>query len=231
MSQGTIKEARRFSTAKSFLRLDHILWWIKGTVSRVFRNFLLSNKKNSFAKFFVHTKIFAKIVWPGIRWLHTINFVLLKYKIKIIFIFSKIECPRGCCQISRWLCGLGVGVLLEHAIFELCYQILYLCDNKKVRETVWACSSWAQVESFEQKRYCRDRKSRDTVPFKASHEQAKQCYDFSFLKGSVSRDFRPPVFFHDSNPSGPLINRLKYFRIRFRFRRNIRSQSSKKFES
>ena len=40
------------------------------------------------------------------------------------------------------------------------------------------------------------------------------------LKGSVSRDFLPP-FFHDSNPSRPLINRLKYFRILFRFRRNI----------
>ena len=28
-------------------------------------------------------------------------------------------------------------------------------------------------------------------------------------------------FFHDSNPSGPLINRLKYFRIQFRFRPDI----------
>ena len=44
-------------------------------------------------------------------------------------------------------------------------------------------------------------------------------------KGSVSQDFRPPVFFHDSDPSRPLIKRLKYFRIRFRFRRDIRSQS------
>ena len=41
------------------------------------------------------------------------------------------------------------------------------------------------------------------------------------FKGSVSRDFRPP-FFHDSYPSGPLINRLKYFRILFfRFLRDI----------
>ena len=38
-----------------------------------------------------------------------------------------------------------------------------------------------------------------------------------YLKGSVSRDFRPP-FFHDSNASGPLINSVKYFRIWFRFR-------------
>ena len=45
------------------------------------------------------------------------------------------------------------------------------------------------------------------------------------LKVSVSRDFRPP-FFEDSNPSGLLINRLKYFRIWFRFCRYIRSQNS-----
>ena len=36
----------------------------------------------------------------------------------------------------------------------------------------------------------------------------------------MSRDFRPP-FFHDSTPFGPLINRLKYFRFRFRFRWEI----------
>ena len=36
----------------------------------------------------------------------------------------------------------------------------------------------------------------------------------------MSRDFWPPVF-HDSNPSRPLINRLKNFRIRFRFHRDI----------
>ena len=43
----------------------------------------------------------------------------------------------------------------------------------------------------------------------------------SFLKGSVSRVFRPS-FFYDSNLSRPLINRLKYFRIRFPFHRDIR---------
>ena len=35
------------------------------------------------------------------------------------------------------------------------------------------------------------------------------------LKGNVSRDFRPS-FFHDSIPSRPLINRIKYFRIHIR---------------
>ena len=38
----------------------------------------------------------------------------------------------------------------------------------------------------------------------------------------MSGDIRPPFFFHDSNTSKPLINRLKYFRIRFRFCQDIR---------
>ena len=37
----------------------------------------------------------------------------------------------------------------------------------------------------------------------------------------MSRDFRP-TFFHDSNPSRPLINRLKCFWIRLQFRWDIR---------
>ena len=45
--------------------------------------------------------------------------------------------------------------------------------------------------------------------------------DGHLLKGSVLRDFWAP-FFHDLNPSRPLINMLKYFRIRFRFRWYIR---------
>ena len=36
----------------------------------------------------------------------------------------------------------------------------------------------------------------------------------------MSQYFRPP-FFHDSNPSRPLINRLKYFRIWFQFCQDI----------
>ena len=46
------------------------------------------------------------------------------------------------------------------------------------------------------------------------------------IKGSVSRDFRPLFLSNDSNPSGPLMNRVNYFRIRFRFHRDILSQSS-----
>ena len=48
------------------------------------------------------------------------------------------------------------------------------------------------------------------------------------LKGSVSWDFRPP-FFHDSTPFGSLINRLRYFRIWFRFRQDIWSQRDQNF--
>ena len=38
-------------------------------------------------------------------------------------------------------------------------------------------------------------------------------------------NWRPLFLFHDSNPSGPLINRPKCFRIIFRFRWDIQSQS------
>ena len=41
------------------------------------------------------------------------------------------------------------------------------------------------------------------------------------VKGCVSRDFRPTFFFMIGTKSRPLINRLKYFRIRFRFRQDI----------
>ena len=37
----------------------------------------------------------------------------------------------------------------------------------------------------------------------------------TFIKGAVSRDFRP-LFFHESNPSG-----LKWFFLKIRFRENI----------
>ena len=40
------------------------------------------------------------------------------------------------------------------------------------------------------------------------------------LKG-VCHEIFDLHFFHDMNPSGPLINRLKYFRIWFQFHRNI----------
>ena len=49
---------------------------------------------------------------------------------------------------------------------------------------------------------------------------------FYSLKG-VCHEIFYLHFFHDSNPSRPMIYRLKHFRIRFRFRWDIRSQSSK----
>jgi hypothetical protein len=42
------------------------------------------------------------------------------------------------------------------------------------------------------------------------------------VKGTVARDFLPLVFFHELTPYGPLILTLKYFRIRFRIRGDIR---------
>ena len=49
----------------------------------------------------------------------------------------------------------------------------------------------------------------------------------SSLTRECGTRFSTSSLFHDSNPSGPLINMLKYFRIEFRLRRDIRSQSSK----
>ena len=42
------------------------------------------------------------------------------------------------------------------------------------------------------------------------------------IKGAVSRDFLTLFFFHESNPSEPLINRLKWFFLKIRFREDIR---------
>ena len=48
------------------------------------------------------------------------------------------------------------------------------------------------------------------------------------IKGTVQRDFRPLVFFHQSNQPWILTNGFKYFQILFRFRRDIRILVSKK---
>ena len=45
------------------------------------------------------------------------------------------------------------------------FAIEYLCENEKFRETVFACSYGAQVESSKQKN---GQKSRDTVPLSLS---------------------------------------------------------------
>ena len=37
------------------------------------------------------------------------------------------------------------------------------------------------------------------------------------LKGAVSRDVLPFFLFHEKKPSGPLINRLKWFCLKIRF--------------
>ena len=59
-----------------------------------------------------------------------------------------------------------VGVVVDYA--DTCRQISnfaseYLRENQKVRETDFACTYEAQVESFKQKN---GRKSRDTLPLK-----------------------------------------------------------------
>ena len=63
-------------------------------------------------------------------------------------------------------------------------------------------------------------------PFRGIHfyHERKDLKKFFWFAECVTR-FSTSTFFHDSNPSGPLINRLKYFRIWFR--KDIWSQSSK----
>ena len=48
-----------------------------------------------------------------------------------------------------------------------------------------------------------------------------------FIHGKVQRDFRPQVFFHNSNLPVPLTNGLKYFRFWLRIHRVIRILSPK----
>ena len=69
--------------------------------------------------------------------------------------------------------------------------------------------------------------------FSAKHEHVQEIH---FLKKVASADTWSSTgvcheifyldFFHDSNPSGPKTNRLKYFRIIFRFHRYIGSLST-----
>ena len=52
--------------------------------------------------------------------------------------------------------------------------------------------------------------------------QHHKNYFVLFLLKGVCHEISTSIFFHDSNPSRRLINRLKYFRIGFRFCRDIR---------
>jgi hypothetical protein len=54
----------------------------------------------------------------------------------------------------------------------------------------------------------------------ACHSRKRLLASIPF-KGTVSRDFRPLVFFHQKIPPRPLIHALKYFRIFLRIRRDM----------
>ena len=69
---------------------------------------------------------------------------------KISISKEKIGCP--CCRC-----------LQGQPIFEICDQIQYLRESEKFRETIFAFSYGAKVESFKQKN---GRKSLDTVPLR-----------------------------------------------------------------
>ncbi len=62
--------------------------------------------------------------------------------------------------------------------------------------------------------------SRGNLPCLAAPE-----FSIEQLKGTVAREFRPLFFFHHPNTPWPRFRLIKYIRIRFRIRRDIRIQS------
>ena len=85
-----------------------------------------------------------------------------------LFLFRRIRVSawstttRTLCQHSQQLRRHCVSVVKDYAdTQEIISLWKYLCENEKFRETVFACSYSAQVESFRPKN---GHKSRDTVP-------------------------------------------------------------------
>ena len=90
-------------------------------------------------------------------------------------------------------------------------------------ETVHHIHYWPRLETFGMDRdvYCM------IIRSCSLQRQFHEIFDpyFFGLKGVCHEIFGLQFFsWFDWNPSGPLINRLKYYRIPFRFRRDIRSQ-------
>ena len=108
------------------------------------------------------------------------------------------------------------------------FELVFYCINQFL--IIFIFIKWTEIMINTRKRVffwsfprksCRRRLKKDGSG--SIHKTTKKS-SRSRLKASVSRDFRH-LFFLDSNPIGPLINSRKYFRIRFRFRWDIRSQS------
>ena len=97
------------------------------------------------------------------------------------------------------------------------------CPGGQRTSTGWSAApcgslySWQSSSSVD----CRNQ-SKDIVRY----QKITSYHNSPLLKG-VCHEIFDLHFFHDSKLSGPLINRIKYFRIRFRFCRDIQSQSSK----
>ena len=75
---------------------------------------------------------------------------------------------------------LLVSIVADYADTRLSnFALAYLRENKKVRDTVVACSYGAQVESFKQKN---GRKSRNTVPLKILYIYTFIHYLYTFWR-------------------------------------------------
>ena len=96
--------------------------------------------------------------------------------------------------------------------------------------TVQGCV-WNQSRLYEyQNNYSVYRSSNKTISTIFSKNMCENFHSSFFLLEAMLKGVCHEIFdlhfFHDSNTSRPLISRLKYLWIRFRFRQDIKSQSS-----
>ena len=102
------------------------------------------------------------------------------------------------------------------------YRGFYIASNGRQKQRLscklgTASRFTKSLQCFKSKRILWVRCTSINKEFKKLRLSLRKREQFSKLSLEMSWDFRPPVFFHDPNPSWPLINRLKYFRIRFQF--------------
>ena len=90
--------------------------------------------------------------------------------------------------MQHWTTQGQCTVQPDYAIFELCKRI----SSQKIKSSLVHFSLFTKSPGGVFESINRGRKSRDTAPLK---RQCNEIFDLNF--------------FHESNPSGPLINRLK----------------------
>ena len=109
----------------------------------------------------------------------------------------------------------------------------YIPPDKKWRFIKTVYPTWQEMALYIKKYISPDKRWRITVLNSIPHLTTNRIFEdytspvnrWPFNHGSVSQDFRPR-FFPESILSGPLTNRLIYFRICLQFRRDSWSNST-----